>query len=374
MKLARAFAAAAALFAFSGGAVLAIEPAPAPPGVKLDKHGHGWIMANDKGMTLYTTILDQNPGKSACNDACAKQWPPFAAAADAAPVGDFSVIGRNDGSKQWAYRGKPLYAFAGDVGPGNTYGDEVGQQWNTAVMSIPTPAGVTISKTLLGHMLADGKGLTLYTYEKDSAGKSACDEKCARTWMPVLAPAMADAKGDWSLVGRNDGTRQWAYQGKPVYRYSVDVRATETRGEGVDPKWHAAVVEPPPPRPSWVTVQGIDAGEILATAEGLTMYTRNARRGGGGVVGAGPNAPNCGDECAGSPWQPLFAKPDDKPVGNWSIVDRADGNKQWAFRGQPIYTHALDKTPGDTRGIRTGDGRLFGTLMRNGQQMPGTGV
>ncbi len=374
MKFARAFVATAALFALSGGAALAVEPAPAPSGVKLDKHGHGWIITGDNGMTLYTTILDQNPGKSACNGPCAKQWPPFAAADDAKPVGDFSVIARNDGAKQWAYRGKPLYAFSGDTVPGNTYGDEVGQQWNTAVMSIPTPSGVTITKTVIGHVLADAKGLTLYTYDKDSTGKSACDAKCARTWMPVIAPAMAAAKGDWSLAARADGTRQWAYQGKPVYRYVTDVRPTDTRGEGVDPKWHPAVVEQPPARPSWVTVQGADAGELFATAEGRTMYTRNVRGNGGGQLRGGPNAPNCGDECPGSPWQPVFAKPEDKPVGNWSIVDRPDGGKQWAFRGQPIYTHALDKAPGEIRGIRTGDGRLFGTLMRNGQSMPGTGV
>ncbi len=371
MKLAFAFA--AALFALSGAA-FAVEPAPAPAGVKLDKHGQGWILGDAKGMTLYTTILDQNPGKSACNDACAKLWPPFAAAEDAKPVGDFAILSRNDGSKQWSYRGKPLYAFSADTGPGNTYGDGVQQQWNVAVMPIPTPSNITITQTLVGHVLADNKGLTLYTYDKDSAAKSACDAKCARTWLPMIAPALAEAKGDWTLVTRGDGTRQWAFQGKPVYRYITDVRPTDTRGDGVDPKWHPAVVEVPPPRPSWVTIQGADAGEIFATAEGRTMYTRNNRRGGGGVVGAGPAAANCGDECAGSPWQPLFAKPEDKAVGNWSIIDRADGQKQWAYRGQGIYTHALDKGPGDMRGIRTGDGRLFGTLMRNGQSMPGTGV
>ena len=252
MKLARAFAAAAALFAFSGGVVLAIEPAPAPPGVKLDKHGHGWIMANEKGMTLYTTILDQNPGKSACNDACAKQWPPFAAAADAAPVGDFSVIGRNDGSTQWAYRGKALYKFAGDVLAEDVNGIGVDKHFQPALATrYPMPAEVTIRATPSnGKVFATAKGMTLYRYSVyqrvqssdelragpyrtaigQAIGTQACTGTCLKTWRPLLAPKTAQPSWLWTVLVRDDGKRQWAYRGHALYTYAEDKKPGDLMG------------------------------------------------------------------------------------------------------------------------------------------------
>ena len=67
----------------------------------------GGVLANQAGMTLYTFDND-SAGKSVCNGGCAKNWPPLAAAADAKPQGDYSIVTRDDGSRQWAYQGKPL--------------------------------------------------------------------------------------------------------------------------------------------------------------------------------------------------------------------------------------------------------------------------
>ena len=64
-------------------------------------------------------------------------------------------------------------------------------------------------------VLVDGKGMTLYTYDKDSEGQSACSGQCAKNWLPPAAAQGAQASGDWSLVAREDGTQQWAYYGKP---------------------------------------------------------------------------------------------------------------------------------------------------------------
>ncbi|MFL3895859.1 hypothetical protein, partial [Pseudomonas aeruginosa] len=66
-------------------------------------------------------------------------------------------------------------------------------------------------------VLVDGKGMTLYTYDKDSEGQSACSGQCAKNWPPLAAAQGAQASGDWSLVAREDGTQQWAYYGKPLY-------------------------------------------------------------------------------------------------------------------------------------------------------------
>jgi predicted lipoprotein with Yx(FWY)xxD motif len=67
------------------------------------------------GMPLYTFARDTTPGKSACNGPCATAWPPLAATAADKDAGDWTVITRDDGSKQWAYKGQPLYTFAKDT-------------------------------------------------------------------------------------------------------------------------------------------------------------------------------------------------------------------------------------------------------------------
>ncbi len=70
----------------------------------------GKVLIDDKGMTLCVFDKD-SPGKSACNGPCAGNWPPLVATASASPVGDYAITTRGDGSKQWAYKGRPLYAW-----------------------------------------------------------------------------------------------------------------------------------------------------------------------------------------------------------------------------------------------------------------------
>ena len=87
------------------------------------------VLVNSASMTLYTFDKDAG-GKSACNDQCAKIWPPVTAAADAKASGDLSVITRDDGSKQWAYKGKPVYLYAKDTKPGDKTGDNFKDVWH----------------------------------------------------------------------------------------------------------------------------------------------------------------------------------------------------------------------------------------------------
>jgi len=82
----------------------------------------GKVLTNSSGMTLYTFDKDAG-GKSACNGPCATNWPPLMAAADAETMAGYSVITRDDGSKQWSYKGKPLYAWSKDQKPGDITGD-----------------------------------------------------------------------------------------------------------------------------------------------------------------------------------------------------------------------------------------------------------
>jgi predicted lipoprotein with Yx(FWY)xxD motif len=91
----------------------------------------GGVVTNAAGMTLYTFDKDAG-GKSMCNGPCAGNWPPLMAAADATPSGDYTIITRDDGGKQWALRGKPLYAWAKDQKPGDKTGDGFNNVWHVA--------------------------------------------------------------------------------------------------------------------------------------------------------------------------------------------------------------------------------------------------
>ena len=97
-------------------------PAFAQAPAMTTKTDKGEALTDHAGMALYTFAKDSD-GKSACVDQCAVNWPPLKADADAAPTGDWTLIDRADGSKQWAYKGKPLYAFVKDKKPGEAVGD-----------------------------------------------------------------------------------------------------------------------------------------------------------------------------------------------------------------------------------------------------------
>lgn len=102
------------------------------------------------------------------------------------------------------------------------------------------PAHADPIAKMAGGMLVNTSGMTLYTFDKDTAasGKSACAGPCATLWPPAMAPADAKAEGDYTLVTRDDGTRQWAYRGKPLYTYTGDKKAGEMAGDNFKDVWH----------------------------------------------------------------------------------------------------------------------------------------
>jgi len=85
-------------------------------------------------------------------------------------------------------------------------------------------------------------GMTLYTFDKDAAGsgKSACNGPCAANWPPLPVAADATASGDWSIVTRDDGSKQWAYKGKPLYRWIKDQKPGDRTGDGFNNAWRLA--------------------------------------------------------------------------------------------------------------------------------------
>jgi predicted lipoprotein with Yx(FWY)xxD motif len=91
-----------------------------------------------------------------------------------------------------------------------------------------------------GKALVDVKGMTLYTFDRDTRGKSACDAKCAASWPPLIAPAGSKPAGDYTILARDDGSRQWAYKGRPLYGSTRDSKPGDESGEGAENMWRVA--------------------------------------------------------------------------------------------------------------------------------------
>ena len=89
-------------------------------------------------------------------------------------------------------------------------------------------------------VLTDEKGMTLYTFDKDANGVSACYGPCAVKWPPFLADDSAKAKKGWSTTTRKDGSKQWMYNNKPLYTWINDKKPGDATGDGVKGVWHTA--------------------------------------------------------------------------------------------------------------------------------------
>lgn len=348
------------------------------------------VFATDAGMTLYTSDADQ-PGKSVCVEACARTWIPAKVAAGAVPVEGWTVIARADGTRQWAYKDRPLYSFVEDADPGSIAGNSpkrfsrgefagsrgavssevpkdkpLAQGWNVAYFvpmeRRPMPAGFAIKEVedALGMVLVDTREHTLYTLE-DSARAKTCAESCP--WIPVPAPAIAEGIEDFKPVWRDDGVRQWTYKGKALYTFSGDLVAGDANGAGVDKAWKPAhfikhFV------PETVTLTDSEKlGKVFADKNGKTLYMRDAfifQSGAGHSLRHGSpirpavgrdlaTDPHCADDCLKS-WHPFLAPKDAEANGNWGVYTRADGTKQWAYQGYALWTFDGDKRPGDING------------------------
>jgi predicted lipoprotein with Yx(FWY)xxD motif len=89
-----------------------------------------------------------------------------------------------------------------------------------------------------GDIFTTPSGRTVYTYDSDSAGVSNCYDACAEEWPPVTAPRDAQPVGNMTIIERRDGTRQWAYNGKPLYLYHDDKAAGDVTGDNEGGVWH----------------------------------------------------------------------------------------------------------------------------------------
>ncbi len=328
-----------------------------PANVQLATRGHGWILRNVVGMTLYTYMRDPIGGPSDCKDECAEIWRPLQvdgeADAKAEADGDWSINVRDDGTRQWAFRGKPLYTYSRDDAPGDMNGDEHQRQWYVALKPLPLPPGFNSYKTEFGHLLVDQKNMTLYTPSADVPAASVCDGDCAKTWPPVEAWWRARSTlGDWSVINRADGTKQWAYKDQPLFRYVGDFQPGEIAGDGVE-TFVAVVLEPPPSVPDWITIQNSDAGTLLADADGKTLYAYDLPE--NRAFGTPFDIGTSRDMATAHLWSPVYADSATEPIGHWSVVELSDGRYQWTYKGLKLFVYKRDTEPGDLNGQRGTD-------------------
>jgi predicted lipoprotein with Yx(FWY)xxD motif len=113
-----------------------------------------------------------------------------------------------------------------------------------ALLLIASPAAAAMpgqtADTPAGKVLINDKGMTLYVFDKDKASQSTCYGKCADLWRPYIADAKAKAEGEWSLVKRKNGSKEWAYKKHPLYTYAKDKKPGDASGDGVGGVWHVA--------------------------------------------------------------------------------------------------------------------------------------
>lgn len=112
----------------------------------------------------------------------------------------------------------------------------------TPALSAQYLGGDVVSTDIGGKMvLTDFNGMTLYIFDKDTAGVSNCYDTCAEKWPPLFADADAKAEGDFSVVQRTDGSAMWAYKGMPLYYWFEDMAPGDIKGDGVGGVWHLAL-------------------------------------------------------------------------------------------------------------------------------------
>jgi len=112
----------------------------------------------------------------------------------------------------------------------------------SAIAALPPPPDPPIRK--LNGNLVDRKGRALYFWDGDTKGgdTSSCNNQCRLLWPPLFADKDAVPKGAFTLVKRDDGRYQWAFNGRPLYRWTSDKKWGDAGGDGVGGVWHLVKV------------------------------------------------------------------------------------------------------------------------------------
>jgi predicted lipoprotein with Yx(FWY)xxD motif len=133
-----------------------------------------------------------------------------------------------------------IAAGCGSSASGSAY--SAGAYGSAAVGSARSATAATrvgVASSRLGRIIVDGKGRTLYLFEKDKRGRSACYGQCATYWPPLITHGKPVARPGVkrSLLGttrRANGSQQVTYAGHPLYRFALDTKPGQTKGEGLN--------------------------------------------------------------------------------------------------------------------------------------------
>ena len=214
-----------------------------------------FVLVDRRNHTLYAADASRAEEIQRCTTDVCKQWQPLDAPQLAQSVGDFAIVEREDGGHQWAFRGRLLYTFSGDLAPGYANGLGVDERWDVAAVArYYLPSVVSIQSTVgQGRVLATADGMTLYRRDgyilqsggghslrrgqparpavgRDLGTNARCDDECQKLWQPFLADANAQPSGFWDIAVRADGSKQWVYQGYALWTYSGDSKPGDMNG------------------------------------------------------------------------------------------------------------------------------------------------
>ncbi|MGJ8687956.1 MAG: COG4315 family predicted lipoprotein [Gammaproteobacteria bacterium] len=238
------------------------------------------------------------------------------------------------------------------------------------------PSIQVVATALDGPVYADAQGRTLYTWplialrngstgDRKDGGSNCTDEvlrtevgfmspypaglvlpyadqgvSCTQVWPPVIASEDAVEVGKWSLAERADGSKQWAYDGFPLYTSNLDKKAGDVLGgtkisSGGDGGVVRVPAGPLPDIPPGFQVLSSTTGRVLLNDEDYSIYYSDNDE---------ANTSNCVGECLDR-WTPISAPQVADDSGDWSIIKHPSGINQWAYRGKPLYTHNNDTRP-----------------------------
>jgi len=99
------------------------------------------------------------------------------------------------------------------------------------------PLALTVTKASVGKILANDKGLSVYSFDKDKKGLSKCYGACATNWPPVLT-GKSFSEGKFSTTKRTDGAFQVQYNNKPLYLWVGDKKSGDINGDNIKGVWH----------------------------------------------------------------------------------------------------------------------------------------
>lgn len=377
-------------------------------------------LGDEQGRPVFVKDEVLAKGAPDCDEACNAQFAPLYAGAKARAFGDWSLIEAERGKKQWSYKGQALYRHApsndlflsppanydNGVEPGGLPADKDGTNiltkkyspakgWRIAAYEPASlavlPEGMRIEQVVSANAFAlvSADGRTIYTADRPDLACSG-QGTCYSDWQPLRAPRLGAPTGDFSIVRGVDGSPQWAFRGKALFRFKGDYAPGEANGVGLLPGLTVAAVSHHY-MPAGVQIrQAPGRGPILTTTEGAALYSRHLYE----YWWGGRNSYNgfrttyhrgkqlgtkgCNAECL-KEWRPLKAAKNAQASGYWEIATREDGSRQWAYRGHALYTYVGDQKPGQVNGsnlydIVVGDVGRYSMAEVGGGRESGAGL